>query len=82
MREPYGEDVASHTDPESCVVSREAGYEVLTGTHAGRVSSREMAGNQDTDLVYSWGRQPSCLVRFKVLFANHSTSLDAIPRTS
>ena len=30
MKEPYGEGVASHTDPESCVVSREAGYEVLT----------------------------------------------------
>ena len=29
MKEPYGEGVASHTDPESCVVSREAGYEVL-----------------------------------------------------
>ena len=57
MKEPYGEGVASHTDPESCVVSREAGYEVLTGAHAGRVSSREMPGNQDADLVYSWGRQ-------------------------
>jgi hypothetical protein len=29
MKEPYGEGVASHTGPESCVVSREAGYEVL-----------------------------------------------------
>jgi hypothetical protein len=57
MKEPYGEGVASHTDPESCVVSREAGHEVLIGAHAGRVSSREMTGNQDADLVYSWGRQ-------------------------
>jgi hypothetical protein len=31
MKEPYGEGVASHTGPESCVVSREAGYEVLAG---------------------------------------------------
>ena len=39
MKEPYGEGVASHTDPESCVVSREAGHEVLIGAHAGRVCS-------------------------------------------
>jgi hypothetical protein len=57
MKEPYGEGVASHTGPESCVVSREAEREVLTGAHAGRVSSREMTGNQDADLVHSWGRQ-------------------------
>jgi hypothetical protein len=31
MKEPYGEGVASHTGPESCVVSREAEREVLTG---------------------------------------------------
>jgi hypothetical protein len=31
MKEPYGEGLASHTDPESCVVSREAGHEVLKG---------------------------------------------------
>jgi len=29
MQEPYGEGLASHTDPESCVVSREAGHEAL-----------------------------------------------------
>jgi hypothetical protein len=57
MKEPYGEGLASHTDPESCVVSRKAGHEGLIGAHAGRVSSREMPGNQDADLVYSWGRQ-------------------------
>jgi hypothetical protein len=31
MQEPYGEGLASHTDPESCVVSREVGQEALTG---------------------------------------------------
>jgi len=31
MKQPYGEGLASHTDPESCVVSREAGREALTG---------------------------------------------------
>ena len=56
MKEPCGEGLASHTDPESCVGSRKAGHEVLTGAHADGVLSREMAGNQDADLVYSWGR--------------------------
>ena len=57
MKEPYGEGVASHTDPESCVFSREAGREALTGAHVDGALSREMPGNQDADLVYSWGRQ-------------------------
>ncbi len=43
MKELYGEGPASHTDPESCVVSRKAGHEALT--------------NQDADAVYSAGRQ-------------------------
>jgi hypothetical protein len=30
MEKPYGEGLASHTDPESCVVSRKAGREALT----------------------------------------------------
>jgi len=30
MKEPYGEGLASHTDPESCVDSRKAGHEALT----------------------------------------------------
>jgi hypothetical protein len=37
----YGEDVASHTAPESCVVSREGQGEASTGDHAGWPSSRE-----------------------------------------
>jgi hypothetical protein len=57
MKKPYGEGLASHTDPESCVVSREAEHEALTGAHAGGVSSREITGNQDADAVYSAGRQ-------------------------
>ena len=57
MKEPYGEGVASHTDPESCVVSREAGHEALIGAHVDGVLSREMTGNQDADAVYSAGRQ-------------------------
>jgi hypothetical protein len=57
MKEPYGEGLASHTDPESCVVSREAGREALTGAHVDGVLSREITGNQDADAVYSAGRQ-------------------------
>ena len=53
MQEPYGEGLASHTDPESCVASREAGREALTGAHVGGVLSREIPGNQDADAVYS-----------------------------
>ena len=57
MKEPCGEGIASRTDPESCVVSRKAGHEVLTGVHADGVLSPEIAGNQDADAVYSAGRQ-------------------------
>jgi len=53
MQEPYGEGLASHTDPESCAASREAGREALTGAHVGGVLSREMTCNQDADAVYS-----------------------------
>ncbi|PYU58961.1 MAG: hypothetical protein DMG55_14770 [Acidobacteria bacterium] len=48
MKEPYGEGVASHTDPESCVVSREAGREALTGAHVDGVLSREITGMRHT----------------------------------
>jgi hypothetical protein len=57
MKEPCGEGIASRSDPESCVFSRKAGHEVLTGVHADGVLSREISGNQDADAVYSAGRQ-------------------------
>jgi hypothetical protein len=57
MKEPYGEGLASRTDPESCTASREAEREALTGAHVDGVLSREMTGNQDADTVYSAGRQ-------------------------
>ena len=41
MQESYGEGVATHTGPESCVAAREGGCEALTGVRAGRVLSRE-----------------------------------------
>jgi hypothetical protein len=42
MREPYGEGLASHADPESCVGVRKGAFEALTGARAGRVLSREI----------------------------------------
>src|SRR6266536_3310389 len=43
MQESYGEGLASHTGPESCVGAREGADEALTGVRAGRVLNREMA---------------------------------------
>ena len=42
MKESYRKGVAIHPGPESCVASREAAIEALTGVHAGRVSSCEI----------------------------------------
>jgi len=42
MKESYRKGVATHPDPESCVASREAAIEALTGAHAGRVWSCEI----------------------------------------
>ena len=42
MQESYGEGVASHTGPESCVAARKDGDEALTGVRAGRPLSREI----------------------------------------
>ena len=43
MKESHEKGLASHLDPESCVVrSRKAAIEALTGAHAGRVSSCEI----------------------------------------
>ena len=39
----YGEGVASHTGPESCVVVRKDDDEALTGVRAGWVLNREIA---------------------------------------
>jgi hypothetical protein len=51
MKESYGEGVASHTDPESCVGFRQRGGEALTGARAGRVLSREIYQLQGADAI-------------------------------
>ena len=42
MRESHIEGVATHDDPESCVVDRKVRGEALTGACAGTVLSREI----------------------------------------
>jgi hypothetical protein len=42
MEESCRKGLANHPDPESCVASREAAIEALTGAHAGRVLSCEI----------------------------------------
>jgi len=43
MKEPYGEGVATHSGPESCVVVRKGQGEALTGVRSGWALSREIA---------------------------------------
>jgi hypothetical protein len=57
MKEPHGEEVATHTDPEPCAVVREGGGEALEGARAGRVWSRENQRLRDADAIGSGGRQ-------------------------
>jgi hypothetical protein len=58
MKEPYGEGVATHSGPESCVVPCKGGGEALAGVRVGWVLSREiMTGLQGADAVRASGRQ-------------------------
>src|SRR6267378_8356813 len=45
MKESRRKGISSHPDPESCVASRKAGREALTGAHAGGISSCEISGS-------------------------------------
>jgi hypothetical protein len=56
MKEAYGEDLASHTDPESCTVAHEGGCEALTGACAGELLSREIIRVRGADVVSVSGR--------------------------
>ena len=57
MKESHTEGPASHSDPESCVGTREGAGEALTGAHTGGVLSREIRLNQGADAVVLSGRQ-------------------------
>ena len=56
MKESYGEDLASHTDPESCTVASKGGREALTGACAGELLSREIILVRGVDAVSVSGR--------------------------
>jgi RNA-directed DNA polymerase len=56
MKESYGEDLASHTDPESCTVARKDGREALTGACAGGLLRRDMMMVRGADAVSASGR--------------------------
>ena len=57
MKESYRKGVANRPDPESCVASRKATIEALTGAHAGWVLSCEIMRDQSADVVQRGGRQ-------------------------
>ena len=63
MKVSYGEDLANHIDPESCVCGRKATGEALTGESTGRVLSRER------------GFAPGCRRRQHARKATWTTSL-------
>src|SRR4029434_8687301 len=63
MQESYGEDRASHTDPESCTIVRKGGREALTGACAGGLLSREIILIRGADVVSVSGR-PHSMARY------------------
>ena len=56
MKESYGEDPASDTDPESWAVARKGGREALTEACAGELLSREIIRIRGADVVSVSGR--------------------------
>ncbi len=51
MKEPYTEGVATHGDPESCVVIRKGVGEALTGARAGRAIEPRNQGDRGAQAV-------------------------------
>ena len=56
MKEPDGEDLASHTGPESCEGGSNDALEALTGVRAGWVLSPVMSSVQGADAFRNDGR--------------------------
>ncbi|PKW16793.1 hypothetical protein A8926_4678 [Saccharopolyspora spinosa] len=57
MEELYTEGLATHGDPESCVVAREGVGEALTGARAGQAIEPRNHRVRGADAVYGSGRQ-------------------------
>ena len=58
MKVPYGEGLASHTGPESCVWTRKSAGEALTGeVRAGLLSRERYYKLRGADAVHKSGRQ-------------------------
>ncbi len=51
MKEPHGEGLALHTDPESCACCREAAGEALTGARTGQLLSCETTASRMPTLL-------------------------------
>lgn len=51
MKEPYGEGLAPHTDPESCTCGREVTGEALTGARTGQPLSGEIKSSGTPTLL-------------------------------
>ena len=62
MRAPYGEELAIHTGPESCVDSRKAIGEALTGgVWAGLLSRERCCKLQGADAVHKVEGNTGCI---------------------
>ena len=57
MKVLYGEDIASHTGPESWGCVRKGASQALTGESAGRALSLENAVFGSADVMDAYGRQ-------------------------
>ena len=75
MQESYGEDLASHTDPESCAVAREGAREALTGARAGWVIEPRNPWHRGADAVTKGGR-PHRRQRYRELSSGPARSLE------
>src|ERR1700731_2428710 len=63
MKESYGKGLANHPDPESCVASRKATIEALTGAHAGWVLSCEIIATRvPTSFRMAEGNTGGCVI--------------------
>src|SRR2546428_11673272 len=63
MKESHGKGVANHPGPESCVSSRKATIEALTGVHAGWVLSCEIIATRvPTSFRMAEGNTGGCAI--------------------